>query len=180
VFDDSHSFQLEGPQTPTQDPPGIDRKFSKWTVAVLGAVALVLALIAIDVALVNGVQASPVRPVVHTVKLTGSTVMPSTVYLSVTPGVKPGPGGKLYDAFSVTDFTVRSGQPVKLVINNTDDTVHSITSPGAGVNIVVRPGVHSYTLVVHGTGKFVWFCAYPCDPYSMSHLGYMRGTITSV
>jgi hypothetical protein len=67
---------------------------------------------------------------------------------------------------------------VKLVINNTDSSDHSITSPAAGVSIVVRPGVHTYTLLAHKAGRFTWYCVYPCDPYSMSHVGYMRGYIT--
>jgi hypothetical protein len=48
------------------------------------------------------------------------------------------------------------------------------------VNIVVRPGTHTYTLLVRKSGVFQWYCNYPCDPYSMMHDGYMRGTITSV
>jgi heme/copper-type cytochrome/quinol oxidase subunit 2 len=180
VFDSSHTFQLESPPAQTEDPPRIDHKVSRFTLAVLGGLAIVLALVGIDALLINGVQAATPRTVVHTVKLTGSTVMPGTVYLTVSPGIKPGADGKLHDAFSITQFTVQAGRPVKLVINNTDSAVHSITAPGAGVNIVVRPGSHVYTLLVHKTGKFTWFCAYPCDPYSMSHIGYMRGYITSV
>jgi heme/copper-type cytochrome/quinol oxidase subunit 2 len=69
---------------------------------------------------------------------------------------------------------------VKLVINNTDGAPHSITAPAAGVNLVIRPGRHTYTLLVHKTGRFQWYCMEPCDPYAMSHTGYMRGDITSV
>ena len=75
---------------------------------------------------------------------------------------------------------MHAGEPVKLVIDNTDNGPHSITSPAAGVNILVRPGTHTYTLLVNKTGVFNWFCDQPCDPYSMAHLGYMRGTITSI
>ena len=171
--DHTHNFPLE-------DPPPIEHKLSKFTIAILGGIGLVLALIGIDAALISGVQNPPPRPIVQQVKLTGASVMPSTVYLSVSPGIKPGPDGQPHDAFSVTDFDVRAGQPVKLVINNTDSSPHSITSPGAGVNIVVKPGLHSYTLLVHRTGKFLWFCSFPCDPYSMMHVGYMRGYITAV
>jgi hypothetical protein len=182
VYDNSHNFLLERPSVGQQppDPPPVAHKLSKFTVAALAGVALVLALIGIDVALVSGVQNPPPRPVVQTIKLTGAPVMSSTVYLTVSPEIKPGPDGKLHDAFSVTNFDVRAGQPVKLVINNTDSAPHSITSPGAGVSILVRPGVHTYTLLVHRVGKFRWFCPYPCDPYSMAHLGYMQGYITSV
>jgi membrane fusion protein, multidrug efflux system len=101
------------------------------------------------------------------------------VYLSVSPGIKPGADGKLHDAWSQTDFAVHVGQQVKLVINNTDTVPHSISSPAAGVNIVAKPGTHTYTLVVNKAGKFQWFCGYPCDPYSMSHDGYMHGTIVA-
>ena len=150
-------------------------------VALLSALAVVLALIGIDVVAISGAQASPPRPVLNVVKVSDAAPIERTIYLSVSPGVKPGPNGKLHDAFSVTNFTVRAGQPVKLVINNTDGGDHSITTmDGAGVNIIVRPGVHTYTLLVHKTGKFMWMCTQPCDPYSMSHLGYMRGTITSI
>jgi hypothetical protein len=27
-------------------------------------------------------------------------------------------------------------------------------------------------------GSYQWFCALPCDPWAMSHDGYMRGHIT--
>ena len=182
--EDTHNFPLEGTRPSTADReldnPPIEHRLSKLTLAILGAVATVLVLIGIDVAVVSGAQAPPPRPVVQHVTLSGAAVMPSTVYLTVSAGIKPGSDGKLHDAFSVTNFDVRAGQPVKLVINNTDSSSHSITAPGAGVNIVIKPGLHTYTLLVHGTGKFAWFCSFPCDPYSMSHPGYMRGYITSV
>lgn len=155
---------------------------SRTAIAAIAGVAVVLVLIALDVALVGGAQATPPRPVVQVVKLSASGTEPvqPVVYLTVSPELKPGADGKLHDAFSVTDYTVHAGQPVQLVINNTDGAPHSITSPAAGVNILVRPGIHTYTLVVHKTGRFEWFCAQPCDPYSMSHVGYMRGYITSI
>jgi plastocyanin len=149
-------------------------------VVLLGALAVVLALIAVDVLVIDGAQAAPARPTVNVVKVAGTAQVEPTVDLSVSPGVKPGPDGKLHDAFSITNFTVRAGQPVTLVINNTDTSDHSITAMGAGVNIVVRPGLHTYTLLVHKQGRFEWICTFPCDPYSMAHVGYMRGYITSV
>ncbi len=172
---DTHNFDLnELPDSPAR------RQSRVIGLAMLGALAAVLALVAVDVVAINGAQASPVRPVVNVVKLSGATPVAQTVYLTVSPGIKPGPDGKLHDAFSVTNFTVRAGQPVKLVINDTDTSDHSITAMGAGVNIVVRPGLHTYTLLVHQQGRFEWMCTFPCDPYSMSHVGYMRGYITSI
>lgn len=155
--------------------------FSMWSSVALSAVAVVLTLIAIDVLLVGGLQSSAsahTRSVTQVVKVSGAAVEP-VVYMSVTPGIKPGTDGKLHDAFSVTNFYAHVGQPVKLVINNTDTVDHSINSPGAGVNIVARPGTHTYTLLVRRPGRFLWMCMMPCDPYSMSHIGYMRGYITA-
>lgn len=162
------------PDTPTSGA------FSKWSSVALGAVSVVLALIAVDVLLVGGLQPASAhgRPVTQVVKVSGATVQP-VVYLSVTPGIKPGTDGKLHDAFSVTNFYAHVGQPVKLVINNTDTVDHSINSPNIGVDIVARPGMHTYTLLVRKPGRFLWMCMMPCDPYSMSHAGYMRGYITA-
>lgn len=174
---DSHNFDLE-----PQSGKTARKMSSRITLAAMGAVAVVLALIGADVALINGAQAPPPRPIVQVVKMSvsGQTAVQPVVYLSVSPGLKPGPDGKLHDAYSVTNFQVHAGQPVKLVINNTDDVPHSITSPDAGVDILVRPGSHTYTLLVRKSGHFQWNCMQPCDPYSMSHMGYMRGYITSI
>lgn len=178
MADNTHSFPLE--ENEPANGGNVRRTFG---LAILGALAVVLALIGIDVALINGAQAAPSRPIVtkQIVRISGTAQqVDGTVYMSVSPGIKPGPDGKLHDAFSVTSLRVRAGHPVKLVIDNTDDTVHSITSPAAGVNVVVKPGSHTYTLLVTKTGVFQWYCKYPCDPYSMMHDGYMRGSITSI
>lgn len=74
---------------------------------------------------------------------------------------------------------MKVGQPVQLTIDNMDTAVHSITAADVGVSIVVMPGVHTYTLLVHKAGRFKWICAYPCDPYSMATVGYMQGYITA-
>jgi hypothetical protein len=100
------------------------------------------------------------------------------VALSVIPEYKPGPEGEKHDAFTTTEFAVQAGRPQELRIDNTDDVRHSITSPEAGVNIVVMPGTHTYTLRVKHPGSFRWFCAFPCDEWAMQHPGYMAGYIT--
>lgn len=173
---DTHNFDLQS----ADEKAGSDSSKAIGA-ALLGAFAMVLALICIDVLVINGAQASA-KPATHPtiVKLSDAQPVLSTVYLTVSPGIKPGPDGKLHDAFSVTNFTVHAGQPVKLVINNTDNSPHSITAMSAGVNILVRPGLHTYTLLVRKVGRFEWMCTQPCDPYSMAHIGYMRGYITSI
>jgi plastocyanin len=119
-------------------------------------------------------------PMMSTSALASTTASsPQLISLSVVPGSKPGPKGEKYDAFSKTNFAVKVGKPVQLTIDNKDTAVHSITATSAGVNVVVMPGVHTYTIVVHQAGHFKWICAYPCDPYSMSTVGYMQGYITA-
>ncbi|MFZ0386315.1 MAG: cupredoxin domain-containing protein [Solirubrobacteraceae bacterium] len=163
----------------SETTPTATTRFSRPIGIVLGAVGVVLALIAVDVVLINGIQPAQARPVTQVVKVSGAPAVRPTVYLTVSPGVKPGADGKLHDAFSVTNFYVHAGQPIKLVINNTDSAAHSIVAPGAGVSIMVKPGTHTYTLLVRKAGRFQWFCGMPCDPYSMAHDGYMRGFITA-
>ena len=100
------------------------------------------------------------------------------VVLKVIAAYERGPEGEKHDAFTTTEFAVRAGQPQQLRIDNTDDVPHSITAPEAGVNIVVMPGTHTYTLRVKQPGRFVWFCTFVCDEWAMQHPGYMSGYIT--
>jgi len=100
------------------------------------------------------------------------------VVLKVIPEGKRGPEGEKHDEFTTTEFVVRAGQPQELRIDNTDEVPHSITAPEAGVNIVVMPGTHTYTLLVKQPGRFLWFCTFRCDEWAMQHPGYMSGYIT--
>jgi hypothetical protein len=103
--------------------------------------------------------------------------------LKVIPGGKLGPDKIMHDTFSKTEFAVKVGQKLDLKIDNTDEGEHSITSPEIGVNIVVKPGIHTYELVVKEKGRFSWFCVIPCDDeangWAMQHAGYMSGYITA-
>ena len=112
-----------------------------------------------------------------------SSAVPTSVKLKVIPSSKRGPDGKLHDAFTVTNFAVHVGQPVKLTIDNADNQPHSITAPAAGVSIVAKPGTHTYKLLVSKAGRFVWYCAYPCDSdahgWAMTHPGFMSGYIVA-
>ena len=113
---------------------------------------------------------------------TASTT-PKTLSLKVVAGGKLGPDGKQHDIFTKTEYGVKVGQKLDLKINNTDDVEHSITSPQIGVNIIVKPGTHTYELVVKEKGRFSWFCVIPCDSeangWAMQHAGYMSGYITA-
>jgi hypothetical protein len=103
----------------------------------------------------------------------------SVVVLKVIPEGKLGPEGEKHDEFTQTEFTVHVSQPQELRIDNTDTQPHSITSPGAGVNIILMPGTHTYTLLVKHAGTFLWFCTFRCDEWAMAHVGYMSGYITA-
>jgi hypothetical protein len=106
-----------------------------------------------------------------------------TISLKVIPGGKLGPDGHKHDTYTQTEFAVKVGQKLDLKVDNTDEGEHSITSPEIGVNIIVKPGIHTYELVVKEKGRFSWFCVIPCDDetngWAMQHAGYMAGYITA-
>jgi hypothetical protein len=112
-----------------------------------------------------------------------SSAPAKTVSLKVIPAGKLGPDKIMHDTFTKTEFAVNVGQKLDLRIDNTDEGEHSITSPEIGVNIVVKPGIHTYELVVKEKGRFSWFCVIPCDDtangWAMQHAGFMSGYITA-
>jgi plastocyanin len=111
------------------------------------------------------------------------------VSLKVNPpplyGVK-NPHGTVVDAFAPADFTVRVGKPVVVTVLNYDSMPHTWTAGGLGVNeMVPSGGPHSpskvtFTFTPKSAGAFTWQCETPCNPWSMTHMGYMEGTVTVV
>lgn len=170
-----HSHPSIGSLTESQKTERANRRA---TIALFAGL-VVLATVGITVSVIaNALIVHPPRTNGETSALAVAAA-PARVSLFVAPSWKKGPEGELHDAYSKTNFNVRVGQPVQLTIDNRDSAVHSITSGEAGVNIVVRPGVHTYTLVVHQAGHFKWVCVFECDPFSMTHVGYMQGYITA-
>jgi len=166
----------------------------KLVLEVLAGVGIVGALLMSIIALNQSGQkreagtASASQPVVtqaaaSTPAATTSAAGAKTVSLKIIGSYKLAADGKKHDAFTQTEFAVRVGQPLKLQIDNTDNSPHSITSPVVGVNIIAQPGVHTYTLVVNKAGKFQWNCMLPCDSdasgWAMQNPGYMSGYITA-
>ncbi|MBN9621711.1 MAG: hypothetical protein J0H06_01980, partial [Actinobacteria bacterium] len=97
---------------------------------------------------------------------------------------KRGPEGTWHDAFLPADFSVDPGASVKVTILNYDEGEHSFTSPMLGLNVTVaagtpaEPATTTFTFKAPArTGTYMWFCAKPCDPWAMSHFGYMRGFV---
>jgi hypothetical protein len=112
-----------------------------------------------------------------------ATAPTKVISLKVVAAGKLGPDKIMHDTLTKTEFAVKVGQKLDLKINNTDEGEHSITSPQIGVNIIIKPGVHTYELVVKEKGRFSWFCIIPCDDkgsgWAMQHAGYMSGYITA-
>lgn len=153
---------------------------------VIAGIAILAAFLMSMVALVQSGRAREVRmmapPSVHQSAAVASAP-PQVIDTKIVGGAKRGPDGKEHDIFTVTNFNVKVGQPVKIRIDNTDDVPHSITSAAAGVNVIAQPGVHTYTMTVSTAGKFQWNCMLPCDTdangWAMQHPGYMSGYITA-
>ncbi len=168
----------------------VDRD-SRIVLAILGGVAVLAALIMSTVALVQSSNKA-VTTITKTVTTAAATTGASqaaaatpaqVISFKVNGGWKKGPDGKLHDAFTQTEFHVKVGQTVELKVDNEDESAHSITSPEAGVNLLLMPGVHTYTMVVKQAGRFFWDCIVPCDTeangWAMKHPGYMAGYITA-
>ncbi len=151
------------------------RKFGLKALAGVGILAAVLMSM---VAMVQTSERQEARAASHAAVATLIPPVAKRVALSVIAESKLGPEGEKHDAFTTTEFTVQAGRPQELRIDNTDEVPHSITSPEAGVNIVVMPGTHTYTLLVKQPGRYLWFCTFRCDEWAMEHPGYMSGYIT--
>jgi hypothetical protein len=183
----AHENGVRPPTDQQQFDAVVDRD-SRIVLMILGGVAILAALVMSTVALVlssekNTSPAPVTRVLAASTAATVKPVTPPLITLSVAGSSKRGPDGKLHDAFSKTNFAVKVGQTTELRINNTDDAPHSITSPEAGVSIIVMPGVHTYSLVARTAGRFEWTCILPCDSeaagWAMTHPGYMAGYITA-
>jgi heme/copper-type cytochrome/quinol oxidase subunit 2 len=99
---------------------------------------------------------------------------------------KKGPDGKWHDAFLPANFTALAGVPVRVTVFNYDDMPHSFTSSALHVNKVIpsakgeKPSKTTFVFTPKKAGKFLWWCAVPCDPWAMGHAGYMRGYVKVV
>lgn len=120
------------------------------------------------------------------------TVLPSSnkvqyVSMVMNAGYKLGTDGKLYDAATPGDITIKAGHPVVLSVYNFDDSNHTITNKDLKLNLNVAgsktagtPSLSTVQFTPEKTGKYMWQCIIPCDGYSMSHPGFMMGNINVV
>lgn len=98
---------------------------------------------------------------------------------------KMGSDGNWHDAFLPADLSVRAGSMVRVTVYNYDDMEHSFTAPGLGTNATIaagseaKPAKTTFTFrAPQKAGRYEWFCALPCDPWAMSHDGFMRGYVS--
>ncbi len=152
----------------------------KFGLKALAGVGILTAVLLSMVALVQSSERDEAHAVAQLAaeEAAGLPRVARVVDLSVVPEYKRGPEGEKHDAFTITEFAVRAGRPQELRIDNTDSVPHTITSPAAGVNIVVMPGTHTYALLVKQPGTYLWYCTAICDEWAMQHSGYMSGYIT--
>jgi heme/copper-type cytochrome/quinol oxidase subunit 2 len=167
------------------------------------AFALLLAAVAVAVAVIN--SNSNARVISSPASATSAASTPVSSQLSGVPyyggrlivdyvngGWLWGPDGKMHDAYMYTNFVVKPGEKVTLIMHNADTGPHTMTSPPLHLNLTFKPGVDKYTFVIpHKRGTFRWYCTVPCDTgaggWAMmsdgngpDRAGYMAGYFTVV
>jgi len=111
-----------------------------------------------------------------------------TIQLTVLPGGRHGPDGKMHDTFAPGSFTLIQGVPAIIEVYNYDQMLHSLTAPDLDLDIKVLaaakegvPNVTTQMFTPKKSGDFSWVCTVPCDEdangWAMSHDGYMKGSI---
>jgi plastocyanin len=105
---------------------------------------------------------------------TGKPVAMKLVMKSDSEHAMMGPDGKYHDAVMPANFTIHAGDRVTVTVYNYDDMPHTWTATDVGVNQSIPAGSQSMpskttsTFTAPSAGKYQWWCALPCDPYSVS------------
>ena len=115
-------------------------------------------------------------------------VAPASIALTIKSDMQHGKRdakGVWHDAFLPASFSVRAGAKVTVKVTNYDAAIHTFTASGLKVNAVIaaakgtKPVVTTFSFTAPTKqGAYTWFCAVPCDPWAMTHLGYMKGRVT--
>jgi heme/copper-type cytochrome/quinol oxidase subunit 2 len=124
------------------------------------------------------------------------TVLPADnkvqyVSMVMNPSYKLGSDGKLHDAYTPGNLTVKAGQPVELTVYGLGKAAHPIAIQDLGVTVNEtpriadgNPSVTTVQFTPDKTGKLTWNCTLPCDgdnqDWSMMHNDYMMGTFNVV
>jgi len=118
----------------------------------------------------------------------GAAASPESVKLTIKSDEeegKKGVDGNWHDAFLPADFSVKAGETVQVTVYNYDDMPHTFTAMGLGTNVEIaagseeKPSRTTFTFrAPQKAGSYEWYCALPCDPWSMAHFGFMKGHVT--
>lgn len=179
-----------------------DRVWQEWMMVGVGLTGL-LSIMATIVAVVA--LARPGTPTVQAAPASSAAVASSNPTSGTTAGAKSeavklviksdsehgrlGPDGKWHDAFLPANFTVHAGDRVTVTVYNYDTGQHSFTSSSLSATALINqtipagsptaPSKTTFTFTAPDqTGQYAWWCAVPCDPWAMAHVGYMRGNVT--
>ncbi len=172
---------------------------NKVTIIGLGILLSMAALLALVVKLNNNGNTQPASAATRPAATAASseeavTPAPEAVTLVIKSDEekgKKGSDGAWHDAYLPADFSVKAGATVEVTVYNYDDMPHTFTSPGLGVNARIAAGgethpskttftfqVPSKAATYQNAGSYEWYCALPCDPFSMTHYGFMKGHVT--
>lgn len=114
---------------------------------------------------------------------------PSAIALVIksdTQHAKKDAKGAWHDAYLPAAFGVTVGKKATVTITNYDGAPHTFTAPGLKLNVLIppakagKPSVTTFSFTAKKAGTYDWFCAAGCDPWAMTHLGFMRGRVTVV
>ena len=158
-------------------------------VGLTGLLALLALVIGLAALSQNATHTTVVRTVYkdRPVARTTPAVAPQRVTMTYKSDVehgKLGADGKWHDAAVPAIYTVRAGASVTVTAINYDSSPHTFTSAALGVNETIPGGSASAPSQAKFTfraptkpGIYHWHCAIPCDPYSMTHIGFMEGYV---
>jgi len=183
----------EGPGRKENSGTSGDRAWREWTAVGVGLTGLlsVMALIVSVVALSSS-GGSTTTTVVQPATPASSSAPPPPKAIKMivktdAQHAKKGSDGKWHDAILGGNMTVRAGQTVNVTVSNYDTAPHSYTAPSLGLNETIGAGTDKVAHTMKFTfkapsqpGTYQWWCSLPCDPWAMSHDGYMRGHVTVV
>ena len=188
---------MSSPQEEQSGPERKERAWHEWMMVAVGLTGL-LSLMAIVVSAVALSSSSKVTTVsVPTpasnaaATQTAAAVAPQSLTLSVKADDehgRMGPDKQWHDAFLPADFSIHAGATVHVTVINYDGGPHTFTAPSMNVNAIIpgggsmgAPRTMTFTFTAPTkAGKYQWWCAVPCDPWAMTHDGYMRGYVTVV
>lgn len=189
-------------QSPARTPQVKDQAWREWMMVGIGlaGVGSLLAVI-VAVAAIGGHPHAPTR--LQALRLsaaaaaaasasaaaraqasTGTPVSLQVMMKSGAEHAKLAPDGKYHTATLPANLSVEVGDRVTVTVLNYDPSPHTFTAPALNVNAVIpggsagSPSKTTFTFAAPAkAGRYLWYCSVPCDPYSMTHVGYMKGYV---